>query len=171
MTALTARLLDTSGWLAVPAVACLLGGLLFAAPARLFGLALPEPVFAVVPAFAWAIIRPSVLAPFLLVGMGVVLDLLWGAPIGFWPVCLEGAYAVGLIGRRQLAAQTYGVACAWYVASCAAASILGDAMTWLRAGLFASPTATLWQWLVTAALFPLAWRMIRRYEGADVRYR
>ncbi len=47
-------------------------------------LQLPEPVFPMAPAFAWAMIRPSVLAPLVLLVMGLFLDLLWGGPIGLW---------------------------------------------------------------------------------------
>ena len=38
--------------------------LIFAIPFRVFSLQLPEPVFCMVPVFAWAVIRPSILAPF-----------------------------------------------------------------------------------------------------------
>ena len=51
----------------------------FAAPLRVLGLQLPEPVFGLVLAFAWPIIRPSVLAPFVLLAYGLFTDLYWGA--------------------------------------------------------------------------------------------
>jgi rod shape-determining protein MreD len=42
-------------WLGVPGLLAVLAAtIVFAAPIRIFGLQLPEPVFAMVPAFAWA---------------------------------------------------------------------------------------------------------------------
>ena len=158
-----------AAWLLAPASLALLASLAFAAPARLFGLSLPEPVFACIPAFAWALIRPSMVAPLALIPLGLGMDLLWRTPIGFWPACLIAAYATGFALAEPLL--DGGVALAWggYALACAAAMAVGLVLTFARAGVIADPLAVAWQWLATAALFPFAWRLVERYEAANVR--
>jgi len=172
MTAqVTVRPLNPALWLGVPMLICLAASVLFALPIRAWGLQLPEPVFALVPAFAWAVTRPSFLPPFVLVLLGFFLDLLWGTPMGLWPLCLLAAYAPALFGRQVLSGQSYGVLWAWYAAACALAFATGFVFISLRAGVMPSLIGVGWQFLVSAALFPFAHYLIQRYEDAGARYR
>lgn len=171
MSANTARPLNPLIWLGAPTLACMVASFLFALPIRLFGLQPPEPVFAMVPAFAWAVIRPSILPPFFLLALGLYLDILWGGPAGLWPACLLAAYAPVLMARSILSGQSYLVMWAWYAASCVVAFGAGFVFMTLDSGAAPSLVAVGWQLLVTAALFPLAHRLIERYEDADVRFR
>jgi rod shape-determining protein MreD len=74
------RPLEPWRWLGVPALVAVVATIVFAIPIKVFGLQLPEPVFPMVLAFAWAVIRPSVIAPFVLMLLGLFLDLFWGGP-------------------------------------------------------------------------------------------
>lgn len=158
-------------WLAAPALASLAASALFAAPLRLFGLPLPEPVFAFVPAFAWAMIRPSVLPSAVLLAMGLALDLLWGGPLGLWPLVLLAAYGGVFVLRRLLGALGPAGLWACYGGACAAALALGWAMVAARSGVAPSLVGVAWQWLACLPLFPFAWRMVEDYERTDVRFR
>jgi hypothetical protein len=102
MTAGGAQPLAPWRWLGVPILQVAAASLLFALPMRFWGLGLPEPLFAMPVTFAWAVIRPSMLAPVGVMLMGLFLDLLWGARIGFWPVCLLLPYGLVLGGRAML---------------------------------------------------------------------
>jgi len=166
-----ARPLNPLTWLGLPVLACAVASLILAVPLRAWGLRLPEPVFALAPAFAWAVIRPSVLPPFVLVALGLFLDVLWGAPTGFWAVCLLAGYAPVLFLRSILAGQSFGVMWAWYAAACAFAFLVGVYAISLDAGSTPSMIAVGWQFLVTAALYPIAHWLIERYQDADVRFR
>ncbi len=172
MSGLTGRL-NPVLWLGLPALACAAGSLVLATPVRIFNLGLPEPVFALVPAFAWAVIRPSVLPPFVLVALGLFLDALWGGPFGLWPLCLLAAYAPVLMARAFLTGQDFVVLWVWYAAACALAFGVGFVVISARAerAAWRWSAARLVQFLVSAALFPLAHRLIVRYEDADVRFR
>ena len=75
-------------WLGVPLVQVVVATFVFALPLRFWGFSLPEPLFALPVVFAWAVIRPSMLAPVGVMIIGVYLDLLWGSPLGLWAVCL-----------------------------------------------------------------------------------
>ncbi|MGH7011280.1 MAG: hypothetical protein ACREEX_10630 [Caulobacteraceae bacterium] len=171
MSANVSARLDPLRWLGLPLLACAAASLVLATPIRLFGLQLPEPVFPMVPAFAWAMIRPSVLPAFALFALGLFLDLLWGAPLGLWPLVLLAAYAPTLIGRSFVAGQEFIVQWAWYGAACAVGLGAGWLFMLVHSGEAASFVGLFWQFVVSAALFPLAWRLIVAFEDADVRFR
>ena len=104
-------------WLILPLVFCLAATVAFGAPLRIWGLALPEPVFPMILAFAWAVIRPSLLGPFLLLVAGLFLDFFWGDVLGLWALCLLLAYGAALLARSLMAGQSTPVLWAWYVAA------------------------------------------------------
>ena len=164
------RPISPTVWIVGPMTAAFLASLLLAVPLRIAGWPLPEPVFALAPAFAWAIVRPSIWPPFALVILGVSLDLLWGTPMGFWAVCLLVAYALLFFLRRSLAGQDVWFLWAAYGAAAGAAFALGFLLTWIRTGQAPSLIGIALQFAVTALLFPFAWRLVERYESADTRF-
>lgn len=163
--------LDPRQWLIAPALACLLATWLFSVPLRVAGLQLPEPVFALVPAFAWPMIRPSILSPFMLLGMGVLMDLLWGAPLGLWPLALLIVYGMVFFARPMMMGQGRLMMWAWFAFSAFIAMVVGYAVSILDSGVPPSLVATFWQLLPTCLLYPFADRLIERFEDADVRFR
>ncbi|WP_309092382.1 hypothetical protein [Phenylobacterium sp.] len=166
-----ARSLEPWRWLGIPMLQVIVATQLFALPMRLWGLSLPEPVFAMPVAFAWAVIRPSMLAPFGVALMGFFMDLLWGGPLGLWAVCLLIAYGVALGGRAMLAGQSRGMMWAWYGVLTALALSAGYLFTMLDVKGMPSPLSVFWQFLATVILYPFADRLIERFEDADVRFR
>jgi rod shape-determining protein MreD len=167
----TVSRLDPLRWLGLPVVGAVLPTLLLAAPLRVFGLQLPEPVFPMVLAFAWAVIRPSMIAPFMLLALGLFLDLFWGGPVGLWALALLAAYSLVLTVRRTLTGRGAVVLWIWYGAACALAFGVGTLVTALKTGSLPSPFALFWQFLITLLLYPFAHRLIERFDDADVRFR
>ena len=145
--------------------------LLFGVPIRIWGLQAPEPVFPLAVVFAWAVIRPSVLAPFGVLVMGLFLDLFWGGPLGLWPLCLLLAYGVILAGRSMVAGQSQLILWAWYGLVVATALLAGDLLVMLDSKSIPSLFAIGWQFLATIVLYPFSQRLIDRFEDADVRFR
>lgn len=170
MTTGRARPVSPTLWILAPMAASILASLLLAVPLRVAGLQLPEPVFALAPTFAWAIVRPSIWPPWALAILGVLLDLLWGTPVGLWALCLLAAYAFVFFSRRSLAGQDIWVLWAAYGAACVVALCLGFLLTWLRTGAAPDLIGVGLQFAVTAALFPFAWKLVERYESADTRF-
>ncbi len=150
---------------------CIGATLLLGAPLRVFGLALPEPVFAMVLAFAWAVIRPSIMGPFALLAIGLFTDLFYGSPVGLWTLSLLLAYFVALLARSLMAGQSARVLWGWYAALTAVAFGCAYLITVMDAQITPSLTATGLQFAITIALFPAAHRLIDRFEDADVRFR
>lgn len=158
-------------WLGAPMLLSIVATLILATPVRIFGLALPEPLFPMVLAFSWAVIRPSVLGPFCVLLMGLFQDLFWGGPLGLWALSLLIPYFVALLARNLMAGQSGAVLWGWY----AILTLLAFGCAWLfslmGSGVVPSLTATGLQILVTAALYPAAHQLIDRFEDADVRFR
>jgi rod shape-determining protein MreD len=169
--AVTVRALNPALWLGAPMLVCAALSVLFALPLRVAGLQLPEPVFALPLAFAWALGRPSLLPPFALLTLGLFLDLLWGTPLGLWPLCLMAAYAPALFGRRTLTGQNFGILWVWYAGACALAFATGFVFTCVREKVMPGLGGVGFQWLASAALFPAAHFLIRTQEEAGVRFR
>jgi rod shape-determining protein MreD len=163
--------LDPLRWIGVPLLAAVVATVVLATPLRVFGLQLPEPVFPLVLAYAWAVIRPSMLAPFVLFAVGLFLDLFWGGPVGLWILSLLTAYGLVLIIRLSLSGRGWVVLCMWYGVACAFAFGVGVVVTLIQTGSTPNPLAVFWQFLVTLLLYPFAHRLIERFEDADVRFR
>ena len=171
MASLTAGRLDLWRWIAAPMALCMAATLVLAAPIKLFGLQLPEPVFAMVPAFAWAVLRPSVLAPLCLLILGLFDDLVWGGRLGLWSLGLLAAYGFVLITRNMMSGQSRLMMWVWYGAAWTAC--MGAALLAIVAETHNAPNvlALAGQWLPTLLLYPAADRLIVRFEDADPRFR
>lgn len=166
-----ARPLDPWRWLGVPMLQALGATVLFGIPLKVFGLQLPEPVFPMAATFAWALIRPSVLAPFAVLLMGLFLDLFWGGPLGLWAVCLLIAYGIVLTGRSMIAGQSRAILWAWYGVVTGTAMMAGYLFIMLDVHAMPSLVSVAWQFLATIVLYPFADRLIDMFEDADVRFR
>jgi len=158
-------------WLGLPMLQVVAASLIFALPIRFWGHALPEPVFAMPAVFAWAVIRPSMLAPIAVMTLGVFLDFLWNTPTAFWAVCLLLPYGLVLAARAMLAGQSQLMMWVWYGASTALTLGAGYLFTMLTTQNAPSTMSVFWQFLATVVLYPFADRLIERFEDADVRFR
>jgi len=158
-------------WLGVPMLQCLAVTLLLALPFRVLGLRLPEPVLPLMVTFAWAVIRPSILAPLAVLFLGLFLDILWGAPLGLWAVTLLTAYGVVLASRNMMAGQSQPMMWAWYATVCVVAVAAAYLFSMLDAHRMPNLISVFWQLLATIVLYPFAHRLIDRFEDADVRFR
>lgn len=154
-----------------PALIAIALTIVLATPVKLFGMTLPEPVLPMVLAFAWPLIRPSMLAPAVLFVLGLFLDIFWGGTLGTWPLALLTVYAVVLGSRNLLAGQETRVLFVWYAICTGLAFILAYLVVSLDAGRPPSLLALVLQVLPTLLLFPLADWMVQRFDDGDVRFR
>lgn len=154
-----------------PALIAIALTIVLATPVKLFGLTLPEPVLPMVLAFAWPLIRPSMLAPATLFALGLFLDVFWGGTLGTWPLALLAVYAVVLGSRNLLAGQETQVLFVWYAICTSLAFLLAYLVVSVDAGRAPSLLALLLQILPTLLLFPVADWMVQRFDDGDVRFR
>ena len=155
----------------LPALAVIVATIFLAIPLRFWGVRLPEPVAPLVLAFAWPLIRPSILAPAALFGLGAFLDLFWGGTLGLWPFTLILVYGLVLFARSLLAGQDTRILFFWFTGAVLVAFFV--AYWTLRLDLGAGPHfwPVVWQIIPTLLLFPAAVWLIRRFDDADVGFR
>lgn len=165
------KLVGPQQWILLPALVVLVVTLILATPIKVFGLTLPEPVMPLVLAFAWPLIRPSVLAPIALLIVGVVVDLFWGNRLGLWPLGMLAAYAVVLLSRPFIAGQDTRLLFAWYSGVSALAFFIVYLVTSITAGQPPSLIALFFQYLPTVLVFPAANWLIERFDDGDLRFR
>ncbi|WP_309627693.1 hypothetical protein [Brevundimonas sp.] len=165
------RVVGPTQWVLYPALVAIALTVLLATPVELFGLKLPEPVLPLILAFAWPLIRPSMVAPAMLFGLGLFLDMFWGGTLGLWPLCLLSVYGVVLASRNLLAGQETQILFVWYALCVLAAFIVAYLVVTLDAGRAPSLLALLGQVVPTLLLFPAADWMIQRFDDGDVRFR
>lgn len=165
------RVVGPMQWIVYPALITVAAAIVLQTPVELFGLHLPEPVIPMVLAFAWPLIRPSVLAPVVLVGLGLLLDILTHGPLGLWALSFLAIYSVVLASRSFLVGQDTAVLFVWYAACCALAFLVVYVAMLFIAPTPASLISVFLQILPTLLLFPFAHRLIERFEDGDVRFR
>ena len=165
------RVVGPMQWIVYPALITAAVTFVLATPVKVFGLSLPEPVIPMVLAFAWPLIRPSIVAPVVLMALGLFLNFILGGTLGLWSVCLLAIYAVVLGSRSFLIGQDTAVLFVWYAACCGLAFLLAYLITTIIAGRPPSILALIGQVVPTLLLFPFADRMIERFEDGDVRFR
>ena len=158
-------------WIGVPMLQVLVATILFGVPLMAFGLQIPQPVFPMALAFAWAVIRPSILAHFAVLLLGLFLDVFWGGPLGLWALCLLIAYGVAFAGRSMMAGQSRLILCGWYGLATATAMVAGYLFVLLDSRSAPGPVAIAWQFVATIVLYPFSQRLIDLFEDADVRFR
>lgn len=165
------RVVGPMQWLVWPALIAVAATVILATPVSLFGLKLPEPILPLALAFAWPLIRPSVLAPLILLALGLFLDVFWYAPLGLWPLSLLLVYGLVLAARSLLAGQESWTLFAWYAGCTFLAFFVAYMIVSLVAGAAPSLLALFWQIAPTLALFPVAAWMIEQFDDGDVRFR
>ena len=158
-------------WLILPAVLSVIATLLLAAPVRVFGFGLPEPVLPLALAFAWPVIRPSFFGPIVLLAVGLFLDFLWGGALGLWALCLVLVYLATLSARSLILGQDTPVLAGWYVAAMLLAFFTAYVITILGTRTAPSLLAVALQLGFTIALFPIARWLIEHFDDADIRFR
>jgi rod shape-determining protein MreD len=168
--AMASRVIGPWDWLIAPALLSVALTIVLATQFQPFGLYLPEPVSPLVLAFAWPLIRPSYIAPFVLGALGLFCDKFWGAPMGFWTLSLLLVYGV-LVGLR-----TYIIGQEWLIVF--AVWLLTELAFFTVCTLFATLSSggvpRLWgvfeQLLATTILFPFVVYMMEKYLHADARF-
>lgn len=167
---ISVRVVGPMEWIVYPALLAVAATIVLTVPLRLFGLSLPEPVFPLVLAYAWPMIRPSVLGPLILFVLGLFLDLYWGGQFGLWALSLMAVYGGMLIVRTFMAGHATVVNFALYVGCVALAFFIAYLVTVLRLDNAPNMLAIAGQMLPTLLLFPIADWLIQKFDDNDVRF-
>lgn len=171
--AATVRVVGPMQWIVYPTLVTVVLSVVLATPVQVFGLHLPEPVLPLVLAFAWPLIRPSMLAALVLFLLGLFTDLLLAGqqPLGLWSLSLMAVYGVVLAARSLLAGQETLNLFVWYACCTCAAFLLTYLIVTMKVGNAPSLMALLGQLVPTLLLFPISNWMIERFDDGDMRFR
>jgi rod shape-determining protein MreD len=164
------RVVGPLDWVGYPALACVALSVAFATVVRFIGFPPPEPIFPMMLAFAWPLIRPSMIGPATLLVLGLFEDLLLHTPLGLWALVLLGVYAGILATRHLIVGQDFRVLFGWWVGAASTAYFAAYLVMSMNYGAPSLIDSTL-QLLVTLALFPFANNLVQRYDDGDVRFR
>ncbi len=160
------RMLDAASRQSFPAACTALLLLLLAAPLGLPGQAQLQPAAALACVFFWSVFRPGSMPPPVVFLLGLLSDLLGLAPPGISVLVLLITHGLALRARRVLAAEGFLLVWLAFVAVAAGAAALAWALTSLLTLRLLPVAPALFQFAVTAGLYPvLATLFIRAHRG------
>lgn len=165
------RLVGPLHWVGYPALICIALTVAFGTPVRFLGFALPEIVFPMVLAFAWPLIRPSMLGPIALFFVGLFSDYYYDTPPGTWALSLLGIYGLITASRHLIVGQESQVLFAWWGGAVSGAFVVVYLIVWTIQQGAPSLIGSFLQLLVTLFLFPFANSLVQRFDDGDVRFR
>jgi rod shape-determining protein MreD len=111
------------------------------------------PLYPLIVIYFWGTHRPDLMTPLPIFLVGVVMDLLTGAPLGLWAIVLLAAHAFALILRASFAVPLRS-AWAGFAVTCFFASALAWALGSLYFWQWLNPLAFGVQALVSIAVYP-----------------
>lgn len=167
---MASRVIGPWDWLIAPALISIVITIVLATQLQPFGFYLPEPVTPLVLAFAWPLIRPSYIAPFILGLLGVFLDLFWGAPLGFWTLSLLLVYGVLVPARTYIVGQEWIVLFGIWLLTELAFFTVGVLFMTLASGTIPRLWGVFEQMIATTACFPAIYYLLEKYLHADARF-
>ncbi len=140
--------------------------LLTVLPPRAQEIAPVMPALVLTAVYYWAIFRPDLMPAWLVFGIGVLHDLLTGAPLGLGAAMLLTAYLAVAAQRRFFAHATFALLWAGFVLVAAMALTV----EWLFGSLLqvrlVDPLETLLRYAATVAAYPcLAWLFGRAQQA------
>ena len=100
-------------------------------PVTLTGGLFPAPLLALTAVYFWALVRPDLMPPFVVLFVGLLEDLLSGGPAGVWATGFIAAYALVDRQRENLAGLAGAAAVLGFAAAMALAAAATFVLTWI----------------------------------------
>jgi rod shape-determining protein MreD len=126
------------------------------------GLNTITPAFAIMSLYHWAIYRPNLMPFSAVFAIGLLQDLLTGAPVGLFTLVFLTTYGVAVTQRRFIAGKSFLIYWLGFVMLALAAAF----ESWVLASIWyftvLDPRPVLFQLLVSVGIFPLlAWMLLQ----------
>jgi len=162
--------LRTSLRAATPLLLAVLLLLLGSIPLHLPHLRPIGPALVLIAVYYWSVHTPWLMRPHVVFAIGLMSDLLGGAPMGVGVLVLLAAHGMALQQRRLFEDATGLAIWLWFVAAASLTAILGWGMTGLLAGRAMDPWPAALGALVAALVYPLAASVLHPVQRALVRH-
>ena len=143
------------------AVTCVIASVV---PAHLPSFVTLTPAFTLMAVYYWTLHRPDLLPFAAVFGIGLLADLLEGAPLGVSPLVLLLAYALVLSQREHLLARSFTVIWMGFLALAAAAAALEWGVVSLFYGMLLDARAFVFQGVLTVAAYPVVSYLLARAQ-------
>jgi rod shape-determining protein MreD len=115
----------------LPVLSAVLLVMLVNLPVTLTGGLFPAPLLALTAVYFWALVRPDLMPPFVVLFVGLLEDLLSGGPAGIWATGFMAAYALVDRQRENLAGLAGAAAVLGFAAAMALAATATFVLTWI----------------------------------------
>lgn len=139
----------------VPAAFCLVFVLLSVLPIPIPGYSSIVPMLTLAAVFFWAVHHPGLLPPVVVFVIGLVLDILSGAPTGLGAVVLLVSYGVTVSQRRFFHNRSFLQVWTGFALVALAAAAISWLLAMAAGGIFTPPRAAIFQYMLTLAVYPL----------------
>jgi rod shape-determining protein MreD len=115
----------------LPALSAVLLVMLVNLPVTLTGGLFPAPLLALTAIYFWALVRPDLMPPYVVLFVGLLEDLLSGGPAGIWATGFIAAYALVDRQRENLAGLAGIAAVLGFAVAMAVAATATFVLTWI----------------------------------------
>jgi rod shape-determining protein MreD len=115
----------------LPGLSAVLLVMLVNLPVSFTGGLFPAPLLALTAIYFWALVRPDLMPPFVVLCVGLLEDLLSGGSPGVWATGFIAAYALVDRQRENLAGLAGGAAVLGFAAAMAVAASATFVLTWI----------------------------------------
>jgi rod shape-determining protein MreD len=140
--------------------------LIGAVPWPLLGISLVAPMLALITVFYWTIHRPAVMPPAAAFALGLVQDILGGAPIGLNALVLVAVHGLVASQRRYFVQKSFLIVWAGFLVVAAGAGFLAWAVASIYFGVLVGPDPLIVQYLLNLCAYPaLAWLLERVHRS------
>jgi len=150
----------------LPIATTLLAAIIAILPVPVPGYAALTPAFTLMAVYHWTIYRPDLLPPIGVFGVGLVQDLLSGAPAGVGTLVLLLARAAVLRARRYFINRTFPFVWTGFALLSAAAMLTLWALHCLIELTFFELRSTMFRTVLTVAIFPVVSLALGRTQRA-----
>ena len=156
--------LDTLARRIAPAAATLFLVLLAAMPLHIPGFARVMPLLPLIGIYHWTLYRPDLMPGRAVFLIGLMQDIIGGGPLGFYAAIFLVAHGATLSQSRFFVGKGFAVLWVGFTAVAAGAAILAWAVMSLFSGTPVAAGALLFQYLLTAGVFPILSRIFLRWQ-------
>jgi rod shape-determining protein MreD len=147
--------LDVASRYAFPSVCTAVVLLLLSAPLGIPGQAQLQPAWALATVWFWSLFRPASMPAFAVFGLGLLLDLIAGGPVGVQVLILLLVHGAAVKSRRSLIRSGFALVWLAFMTAAAAAALLEWGLIALLTWQALPPWPALFEFGVAVGIYPV----------------
>ncbi len=153
----------------LPVMVTLLLVLINVIPLHIPGLSRIVPILPLMAVYQWAVYRPNLMPPLAVFFIGLMYDILSGAPLGVNAVVFLVVYGIVAYQQRFFTGKSFLVIWMGFGIVAFGASILSWLLVSILSASIVEPRAAIFQYLLNFGFFPLLAWIFLRWQGLLVK--